>query len=295
MVSERVTEIDGWGKLICSLVGVLGRSPSSGEALGMPFLFGSAVAHRAAPTPPPVCSSLVFSRSVQWDEPRQRGVLMRKLIRHRIGSAVVVWLLALGWTTSSWALTAVPRTFAELVGLADWVLIGTVTQITSAVEAKGERIYTYVTLADLEVIKGAWHDTEYVLRVSGGVVDQRGEVYPGLPQFEAGRRYILFIQGNFSALFPVVGLHQGVFRVEWDPARQQTVVWPLADQGHAAIRGRPLLGQLRDAMLPAAGVTVEAFVQRIHAQLRVLSQAGPSTGNTDLLERLLPAPEGTLP
>jgi hypothetical protein len=216
-------------------------------------------------------------------------------MRQRIGSAIVVWLLALGWTTSSWALTAVPRTFAELVGFADWVLIGTVTQITSAVEAKRERIYTYVTLADLEVIKGAWHDTEYVLRVSGGVVDQRGEVYPGLPQFEAGRRYILFIQGNFSALFPVVGLHQGVFRVEWDPARQQAVVWPLTDQGHATIRGGPLLGQLRDAMLPSAGVTVEAFVQRIHAQLRTLSQAAPSAGDTDLPERFLPAPGGTLP
>jgi hypothetical protein len=182
-----------------------------------------------------------------------------------------------------------------LVGFADWVLIGTVTQITSAVEAQRERIYTYVTLADLEVIKGAWHGTEYVLRVSGGVVDQRGEVYPGLPQFEAGRRYILFIQGNFSALFPVVGLHQGVFRVEWDPARQQTVVWPLADQGHATLRGRPLLGQLRDTMLPSAGVTVEAFVQRIHAQLRVLSQTSPNAGDMDQPEGFLPAPGGTLP
>jgi len=124
-----------------------------------------------------VCSALVLSHLVQWAGPLQREELTLQIIRYRIGSAVVVWLLALGWTTSSWTLTAVPRTFAELVGLADWVLIGTVTQVTSAVEAKGERIYTYVTLADLEMIKGAWHDTEYVLRVSGGVVNQRGEVY----------------------------------------------------------------------------------------------------------------------
>ena len=177
MVSERVTEIDGGDKLVCAPIGTLGRSPSSGEGLGMPFFFDSAVAHRAAPTRPPVCSALVLSHLVQWAGPLQREFLTRKIIRYRIGSAVVVWLLALGWTTSSWTLTAVPRTFAELVGLADWVLIGTVTQVTSAVEAKGERIYTYVTLADLEMIKGAWHDTEYVLRVSGGVVNQRGEVY----------------------------------------------------------------------------------------------------------------------
>jgi len=199
---------------------------------------------------------------------------------HRLGAAIVVWLLALGWTTSSVALTTVPRTFAELVGLADWVLIGTVTQVTSAEEARGERIYTYVTLAELEVIKGEWHATEYVLRVSGGVVDQRGEVYPGLPQLEEGRRYVLFIQGNFSALFPVVGLHQGVFRVEWDPARQQTVVWPLSEQTPAQTRGGSPLGQSRQSLLPAASVTVEAFVQRIHAQLRVLSQEGPGAGST---------------
>jgi hypothetical protein len=215
-------------------------------------------------------------------------------MRHRIGSAVVVWLLAIGWTTSSWALTIMPRTFTELVGLADWVLIGTVTQVTSAVEAKRERIYTYVTLADLEVIKGEWHDTEYVLRVSGGVVDQQAEVYPGLPQFETGKRYILFIQGNFSALFPVVGLHQGVFRVEWDAARQQTVVWPLADQAPARARGGSSLGQPQESMLPVAGVTVEAFIQRIHAQLHALSQEGPGAGHADHPEGLS-APGGVLP
>jgi len=220
---------------------------------------------------------------------------MRKRPGHRLGSAVVVWLLALSWTTSSWALTAVPRTFAELVGLAEWVLIGTVTQITSAMETRGERIYTYVTLTDLEMIKGAWYDTEYVLRVSGGFVDQRGEVYAGLPQFEAGRRYILFIQGNFSALFPVVGLHQGMFRVEWDSARQQTVVWPLADQGHATIRGGLSPGQMQNTTLPAPGVTVEAFVQRIHAQLRTLSQAGPSAEDTARPEGPSGASGGTLP
>ena len=281
MVSERVTEIDSWGKLVCTPAGTLRRSPSSGEGLGRPFCFDSAVAHRAAPASPPVCPAFVLSHPVQWADPLQREFLMRKIIGHRIGSAVVVWLLALGWTTSSWALTAVPRTFTELVGLADWVLIGTVTQVTSAVEAQGERIYTYVRLADLEMIKGEWHDTEYVLRVSGGVVDQRMEVYPGLPQLEEGKRYVLFIQGNFSALFPVVGLHQGVFRVEWDPARQQTMVWPFSDQVRATTRGGRALGQRQESLLPAADMTVEAFVQRIHAQLRVLSQEGQGAGNVD--------------
>ena len=32
---------------------------------------------------------------------------------------------------------------------------------------------------------------------------------------------------------------------------------------------------------PAAGITVEAFVERIHAQLRTLSQDSPDAGHTD--------------
>ena len=209
-----------------------------------------------------------------------------------VGAAVLVWLLTVGWTTSSWALAVVPRTFAELVGLADWVVIGTVTQISSAVE--GERIYTYITLTDLDVIKGAWHDAEYRLRVSGGVVGQRAEVYQGLPQLDVGRRYILFIRENFSALFPVVGLHQGVFRVEWDPARQQTVVWPLADQEPAMPSNVSSLRQSQLSVFPAAGMTVEAFVERIQAQLRPLSQRGSDAGRTDHSEGL-PVPGGSLP
>jgi len=294
MVSESVPEIDGWGNLVYALVGALGIAPRSGAGLGIPLFFGAAVAQRAAPTRSPVCSALTFSRSIPWDDPLPRRYLMRQSMWHRLGAAVVVWLLALGWTTSPWALTARMRTFAELVGLADWVLIGTVTQVTSAVEAQGKRIYTYVTLTDLEVIKGKWHGTEYVLRISGGVVDQQGEVYSGLPLFEAGRRYLLCIQGNFSALFPVVGLHQGVFRVEWDPARQQTVVRPLASQVPARLLDGPLLEQPQESRLPAAGVTVEDFVQRIHAQLRALSQEGLGVGQATYPAGLS-APGGTLP
>ena len=69
MVSERVTEIDGWGNLVCSLAGILGISPHRGAGLGMPFFFSSTVAHRAAPTRPALYPSLVFSRPIQRADP----------------------------------------------------------------------------------------------------------------------------------------------------------------------------------------------------------------------------------
>src|SRR5262245_11902854 len=77
MVSARVTEIDGWGNLVCSLAGILGMSPHPGEGLGMPFFFSSRVAHRVAPTRPPLYPALVFSRSIQGDAPLQCGCRLR--------------------------------------------------------------------------------------------------------------------------------------------------------------------------------------------------------------------------
>jgi len=195
-------------------------------------------------------------------------------------------MLLLSWQTRVDALTAIPRTFAELVERADCVLIGTVMQVTTAVGAEGEKIYTYVTLADLDVLKGEVPDTSYVLRVRGGVVDTQAEVYPGLPQLEAGGRYILFVQGNFRDLFPVVGLHQGVFRVGWDSARQQEVVRPLQDEAHTSSSAERLLDSQSRSARPEDGVTVEAFVQRISAHLHTLPSAGPGGS---------PAPGGATP
>ena len=118
-------------------------------------------------------------------------------------------------------------------------------------------------------------DTSYVLRIRGGTVDTQREVYPGLPQLEVGGRYILFVQGNFRDLFPVVGLAQGVFRVEWDPERQQEVVRTLQDQAHVRTSGGTLPEQQLASSLSETSTTVEAFVQRIHEQLRLHPQEGP--------------------
>jgi hypothetical protein len=212
-------------------------------------------------------------------------------MRQRNAWAIGFVMLLLGWQTRVDALTAIPRTFVELVERADCVLIGTVMRGTAAVGADGEKIYTYVTLADLEVIKGEVPDTSYVLRIRGGTVDTQREVYPGLPQLEVGGRYILFVQGNFRDLFPVVGLAQGVFRVEWDPERQQEVVRTLQDQAHARTKGGTSLEQQLASSLSETSMTVEAFVQRIHAQLRLHPQEGPrvtSPGGS-------PSPGGTTP
>ena len=56
---------------------------------------------------------------------------------HRSGWIVGILVLLVVGQTRVGALTAIQRTFAELVGLADCVLIGTVTRVTSAVGTDG--------------------------------------------------------------------------------------------------------------------------------------------------------------
>ena len=69
-------------------------------------------------------------------------------MRQSTGWTVSILVLLVVWQTPVGALTAMQRTFTELVGLADCVLIGTVMRVTSALGADGERIYTYITLSN---------------------------------------------------------------------------------------------------------------------------------------------------
>ncbi len=52
-------------------------------------------------------------------------------MRQSIGWTVGILVLLVVWQTRVGALTTIQRTFAELVGLADCVLIGTVTRVTT--------------------------------------------------------------------------------------------------------------------------------------------------------------------
>jgi hypothetical protein len=89
-------------------------------------------------------------------------------------------------------------------------------------------------------------------------------------------------------------LAQGVFRVEWDPQRQQEVVRTFQDLAHARTSGALSFAQQRASSLSATRVTVETFVQRIHEQLRIHHQEGPrSTGHVG--PNALHTPAGATP
>jgi hypothetical protein len=157
------------------------------------------------------------------------------------------------------ALTTAEHSFDELVALSEQILVGTVTDIASAWGQGREAgtIFSTIRLNAIETIKGPAPDGAYTLKVIGGVVGDQAQFYPGLPQFQSGQRYLLFIRGNRRAMFPITGVTQGFYRVQWDSRAERLLAVPANGGGSVALgrslhghadqgRGRPLQGLISD-------------------------------------------------
>lgn len=177
--------------------------------------------------------------------------------RKYLGAGLILMASVLVAAAPARALTATPRSFDELVQLADTVLVGTVSAVASTlVYTPSQHVVSQVTLADLQVIKGPAIDGGYTLQVPGGVVGRYAEDYPGLPTFRVGRRYVLFVRGNHRDFFPVVGVTQGVFRVIEDVTGQQVVVGEEAAAQHPAL-----------SALSTTAPSLDSFIRDIRARL----------------------------
>lgn len=109
----------------------------------------------------------------------------------------------LAWS-SAYALTVVlPVDLKDLTVNAELIFVGTVSDIRSQKEAN--KIYTYVTFSDLQLIKGIYLEEIITVRFDGGTV--RGETFriPGMPKFVVGERDLLFLAANFRSVCPIVG------------------------------------------------------------------------------------------
>lgn len=184
-----------------------------------------------------------------------------------ITAFVSAWLLLAGWGAAP-ALTPMERSFDELVALSEVVLVGTVAQTVSSWDESRTRIYTYVTLSDLEVIKGEVSGPDYTLRVRGGVVGDQAELIAGMPNLQTGNRYLLFIRGNFQDIFPVVGIQQGVFQIQRDAQSQREIVLDHQKKPVVGVTASELrTGAAQQAPAPEA-MTKDEFVNLIRRRLQ---------------------------
>ncbi len=126
------------------------------------------------------------------------------------------------------AVTSTEHSFDEQVRQSDLILVGSVNQINSFWgQGRGaDTIFSNIQLTDLEQIKGKHPDSQYNLRVIGGIIGDQAQLYPGLPQFVSGQRYLLFIKGNNRSMFPIIGAGQGFYQVQWDAEQQRQIAIP---------------------------------------------------------------------
>jgi hypothetical protein len=172
------------------------------------------------------------------------------------------------------AMSVTPPSFPVLVGEAEQIARVRVTAVESRWDdgPAGRVIHTYVHCLVLRTLKGAASGS-LVLRLLGGTVDGSRLIVPGMPSFEVGGTYVVFVAQNGRSFCPLVRAGHGVYRVAGDGAAEPERVL----RGN----GRPLTA-VEDVALPldpagfAAGssaavsgaLTRKAFEEAISSEVR---------------------------
>lgn len=105
---------------------------------------------------------------------------------------------------------------AQMTARADLVVKGWVAGVETRRDSNDE-IHTYVTLEGIELIHGTHLDSTLELRFFGGELEGERSYVAGMPTFSVGEHVLVFVRGNGSEMCPIVGWHQGSFRVAADP------------------------------------------------------------------------------
>jgi hypothetical protein len=176
-------------------------------------------------------------------------------------------VVALSATTK--ATTVIPPSFDQLVGQAELIFQGSVTNVRSQWVGEGanRHIESYITFRVEESLKGN-PGQSYVMRMYGGTVGEDSMGISDAPVFNVGDRDVLFVENNGSQVIPLVGLMHGRFRLLRDTSGAEVVT---KNEGQP-VRNLQRLGtdgeidQAADAYTP--NITTDAFKAAIRAKLR---------------------------
>lgn len=105
-------------------------------------------------------------------------------------------------------------TLGEVEACADRAFVGTVLGKRCLAGDPGEEpIVTEVTFGDLTALKGDFRRATVSFRFAGGTLGDRTLRIVGMPEFEKGRRYVLFTADGLDRYCPAVGWWQGRYTV----------------------------------------------------------------------------------
>jgi len=153
----------------------------------------------------------------------------------------------------------------DLVKRAETIFQGKVRGISHEWNSDKTMIFTTVRVSTERILKGPGDLKEIVVRQPGGMIGDKGVKVSGYPDFFDGEEVILFVEpfeskGIHSGKHRVVGMAQGKFRIETDPATAQKIVRP---SGEMPI----LLNAQGQAVAPEGPVLLEDFIRSIEQEL----------------------------
>jgi hypothetical protein len=158
------------------------------------------------------------------------------------------------------------RSFDALATEADQIAIGTVTA-TSSRRTGAREIVTDYRFDNLTIIKGAVPTSSLTLTMLGGTVGTETLAVAGAPTFQRGKRYLVFVSGNGSVMFPLVGGQQGIFQMRKDAASGVSRVHDHAGRPIARLPGRAAKAAMELSADSGAAMSESAFVTAIHGKL----------------------------
>jgi hypothetical protein len=159
------------------------------------------------------------------------------------------------------ATVVVPIAVPDLVGHAELIIRGRITDLRSAVPPEGG-IATIATVNVLTALKGSAGPFVSV-RVPGGVIGRDRVVTIGAPTLRVDEEAIFFLDRGPDHLWRPIGLSAGVVPVRADAVSGAPVVMPPILAGRTASVGRVVRGDVRRR--PMAVESFESIVRIVMA------------------------------
>ena len=163
-----------------------------------------------------------------------QSVRQSRIHRLRAAFLAIIALALFGDGRRVEATTLVPMDVAELSDQAELVFTGTAVQTRVVRSRDGADPHTFVTFTVHDVLKGWTMGRQIALRFTGGETESGAVSFEGMPQFERGETYLLFVHGNGSLLCPVLGWWQGQFHFSRQPGSDKRV---LVDSAGTPLQG----------------------------------------------------------
>jgi len=137
---------------------------------------------------------------------------------------LISWLFLIA-SAGSQAAMVVPLGLDRLHGDAEYIFLGECLSNTVDYDRISDMVVTYTNFKVIEVFKGSLGGTHTIKQV-GGVLpgSDMATKFAGVPQFEVGKRYVLFLPPASKLGFSTpVGLDQGLFHVRVDSSGAQVI------------------------------------------------------------------------